>query len=79
MELILQKAQLSRLELFKKEILGMSESLEVQRGQTGMENKMNQGLSIEPSRSQVQNKLEEALLHAVRSKDTAKDPERARS
>lgn len=41
MELILYTAQLSRLELFKKEFLGMSKSLEVQRGQTGMENKMN--------------------------------------
>lgn len=38
MELIVLKAQLSRLELFKKKILGMSE---VQRGQTGTKNKMN--------------------------------------
>lgn len=61
-ELILYKAQLSRLELFKKGILGMSKSVEVQRWQTGMENKMNWGLSVAPSRSHVQNKVEEALL-----------------
>lgn len=41
MELIVLKAQLSRLELFKKKILGMSKSLEAQRWQTGTENKMN--------------------------------------
>lgn len=40
-ELVLCRAWLTRLELFKKEILGMSKSLEVHRGQTGMENKMN--------------------------------------
>jgi len=38
-----------------------------------MESKMNYGLSIEASRSQVQNKLEAALL-TVGSKDTAKRP-----
>lgn len=40
-ELVLYRAQLTRLELFKKEIMGMGKSLELHRGQTGMENKMN--------------------------------------
>lgn len=40
-ELVLYRAKITRLELFKKEIMRMSKSLELHRGQTEMENKMN--------------------------------------
>lgn len=41
MELILCKVQLSRLEPFERVSLGVTKSLQVQREQTGMVNKMN--------------------------------------
>lgn len=40
-EWVLYRAQLTRLELFKKEVMGMSNSLELRRGQKVMGNKMN--------------------------------------
>lgn len=48
MELVLYRAQLTRLESFKKENMRMCKSLELHRGQTVMENKINKGLAVEP-------------------------------
>lgn len=46
-ELVFYRAQLTRLEPFKKKITGMSKSLELHRGQTVMENKINKVLAVE--------------------------------
>lgn len=40
-ELVLYRAQLTRLKLFKKEIMETSKSFELHRGLTVMENEMN--------------------------------------